>query len=79
MTGEETDEEPPVEIPLDSLSTETLRHVAEEIVTRDGTDYGAVEKTVDEKVANLLRELESGRAELWFDPNSKTTSVRPVR
>lgn len=76
-----SEEEPaePVELPLDALDAATLHRVAEEIVTRDGTDYGAVEKTVEEKVERLLRELRSGRAALWFDPETGTTSVEPVR
>ena len=69
----------PVEIPLEALDAATLHRVAEEIVTRDGTDYGAVEKTLEEKVERLLRELQSGRAALWFDPETGTTSAEPRR
>lgn len=71
--------QPPVELPLDALDPQTLHRVAEEIVSRDGTDYGAVEKTLEEKVENLLRELRAGRAALWFDPETSTTSVEVVR
>jgi len=77
--GDTPAEQAPVELPLDALEPQTLRRVAEEIVSRDGTDYGAVEKTLDEKVENLLRELRAGRAALWFDPETATTSVEPVR
>ena len=76
--GDATDETGPVRLPLDSLAEDTLRRVLEEIVTRDGTDYGAVEKSVDEKVARLERELRSGRAALWFDPETGTTSAEPT-
>ena len=68
----------PVQLPLEALGEDTLRRVLEEIVTRDGTDYGAVEKSVDEKVARLERELRSGRAALWFDPETGTTSAEPT-
>ncbi|MDH4016141.1 MAG: YheU family protein [Actinomycetota bacterium] len=67
----------PVKIPLDALDDATLQRVAEEIVTRDGTDYGAVEKTLSEKVERLLRELRTGRAALWFDPETETMSAEP--
>ncbi len=75
MSEHETDA--PVRIPLDALDDATLRRVAEEIVTRDGTDYGAVEKSLEEKTERLLRELRSGRAALWFDPETETTSAEP--
>ena len=31
----------------------------------------------DEKVERLLRELRTGRAALWFDPETETTSAEP--
>jgi uncharacterized protein len=57
----------PVEIPYTDLEPATLRNVVEDIVTRDGTDYGAVEKTLAQKSAALLRQLERGEAKLVFD------------
>jgi uncharacterized protein len=57
----------PVEIPYADLEPATLRNVVEDIVTRDGTDYGAVEKTLAQKSAALLRQLEHGEAKLVFD------------
>ena len=67
-----------VRLPLEALDAQTLRRVAEEIVSRDGTDYGAVEKSLEEKVENLLRALRSGRAALWFNAETATTSVAPA-
>ena len=37
----------------DQLSPEALRSLIEEFVTRDGTDYGAVERSVEEKIAQV--------------------------
>lgn len=56
-----------VEVPYDQLAPETLRKVIEDLVTRDGTDYGDVEKTLEQKAAALLRLLESGAAKLVVD------------
>lgn len=56
-----------VEVPYDQLAPETLRKVIEDLVTRDGTDYGDVEKTLEQKSAALLRLLESGAAKLVVD------------
>ena len=51
-----------VELPPDALSPEALRDLVEEFVTRDGTDYGAVERGVEEKVAQVTAQLRSGEA-----------------
>ena len=41
-----------------ALSADALRGVVEEFVGRDGTDYGCEERTLDEKVRDVLRQLE---------------------
>ena len=42
-----------LEIPVGRLDGETLRRLIEEFVTREGTDYGTREKSLDQKVADL--------------------------
>ncbi|TMA22330.1 MAG: YheU family protein, partial [Deltaproteobacteria bacterium] len=49
-----------IEVPPSALSREALRALVEEFVTRDGTDYGAVERGLDTKVADVLRQLDRG-------------------
>jgi uncharacterized protein YheU (UPF0270 family) len=56
-----------VEVPYDQLPPETLRKVIEDLVTRDGTDYGDVEKTLEQKAAALLALLQRGEAKLVVD------------
>jgi uncharacterized protein YheU (UPF0270 family) len=68
-----------VVIPPDQLAPDTLRGLVEEFVTRDGTDYGAVEQSVAQKVAAVMAQLESGEARLVFDPESETANVVPGR
>lgn len=72
------DDAPPpghVEVPIATLAKETLRRIVDDLVTRDGTDYGAIEKTSEEKATTLLRLLERGEARLVFDPATETISV----
>jgi uncharacterized protein YheU (UPF0270 family) len=64
-----------VEVPYDQLAPETLRKVIEDLVTRDGTDYGEVEKTLEQKSAALLKLLESGAAKLVLDLATETLGV----
>jgi len=69
----------PVEIPLDALSAELLRAVIESFVGREGTDYGERERTLEEKVADVRRQLERGEARVVFDPESESVDILPVR
>jgi uncharacterized protein len=70
-------EEPhePVPIPHRELSTDTLRSLLEAFVLREGTDYGEHEATLDEKVADVLRQLERGEAQVFFDPNTESVDI----
>ncbi len=75
------DDEPsqPIEVPLAALSAGALRGVVEEFVSRDGTDYGLHERTLDEKVRDVMRQLERGEAVIVFDPESRSTTILPRR
>jgi uncharacterized protein len=66
-----------VEVPYTRLADDVLRRMAEEFVTRDGTDYGASEKTLEEKVADLRRQLERGDAAIVYDAASGTINIVP--
>ena len=68
-----------VEVPYTRLAAEVLRRVAEEFVTRDGTDYGSVEKTLEEKVTHLRGQLERGEAAIVYDAESETINIVPRR
>lgn len=65
----------PVEVAYSELDPQTLRNVIDDLVTRDGTDYGAVEKTLEQKAAALMRALERGEAKLMFDPGTETIGL----
>jgi hypothetical protein len=67
------------EISTDQLSPEALRGLIEEFVTRDGTDYGAVERSVEEKIVQVSAQLVSGEARLVFDPTTETTNIVMAR
>ena len=69
----------PLEVPPSSLSREVLIALVEEFVTRDGTDYGAIERSVDSKVADVLRQLDRGEVRIVLDPESETTTLVVAR
>jgi len=64
-----------VEIPFRELSAETLQALIESFVGREGTDYGAVERTLQEKVADVRRQLERGEARILFDAESESVNI----
>lgn len=67
-----------VEVPHTDLPPDTLRSLAEDFVTRDGTDYGLVEKTLDQKVAALIQQLDRGQAKIFYDTESETINIVPT-
>ena len=64
-----------VELSPDDLSPQALRGVIEEFVTRDGTDYGDVERSLAEKIAQVREQLASGQARIVFDPESASVTL----
>jgi uncharacterized protein YheU (UPF0270 family) len=65
----------PIEIPFDRLSAEAQRGVIEEFVTREGTDYGHVEVSLDDKVAAVRRQIDRGEVLLLFDPKAERVNL----
>ena len=65
-----------IKVPLEALSTEALQGVIEAFVLREGTDYGHRDFTLEEKCEAVQRQLRLGRAEIWFDPGSGSTTIR---
>lgn len=66
-----------VEVPYDSLQPATLRAVIEEFITRAATDYGAHERTLEEKVADVMRQLHRGEAKVVFDAQTDSVNIVP--
>ncbi|MBX7191175.1 MAG: YheU family protein [Sandaracinaceae bacterium] len=65
----------PIEIPFDRLSAAAQRGVIEEFVTREGTDYGHVEVSLEDKAASVRRQIERGEVVLLFDPKSERVNL----
>ena len=62
-------------IRVDKLSPEALQGVVEEFVSRNGTDYGAVEASHEAKCRAVKRTLENGSAILIYDEETETTNI----
>ena len=62
----EIESQEPIVIPHRELSAGALRGVLESFVLREGTEYGEHEVSLDEKVAQVLHQLERGEAQVIF-------------
>jgi len=62
-------------IPFQKLSKDALRGVIEEIVTRDGTDYGILEIDLEQKIDRVLRQLRKGDVFIVYDEMAETTNI----
>jgi uncharacterized protein YheU (UPF0270 family) len=73
------DSEQGIEIDPADLSPEALRGLVEEFVSREGTDYGHLDRSLESKVADVHRQLESGEARIVFDLASESASIVATR
>ena len=68
-----------IEIDPSELTEEAVRGLAEGFVSREGTDYGLQEKSWEEKVEQVLLQLERGEARIVFDPETESVTLIPKR
>ncbi|MFT6434445.1 MAG: hypothetical protein ACJAVI_002494 [Candidatus Azotimanducaceae bacterium] len=62
-------------IPWDSLSEDALLGIIEEFITREGTEYGAVELSLSEKVSQIRRQLEHRQVNIVYDAELGSASL----
>lgn len=68
-------------VPVDplGLSPEALRGLLEEFITREGTDYGHREVSLDDKIRDVERQLASGEARIVFDTVEECANIVTTR
>lgn len=71
----ESEKPQPIPIPHKDLSADALRGVVEAFVLREGTDYGEREVSFDQKVAQVMRQLERGEAQIIFDAELESIDI----
>ncbi|WP_078083942.1 YheU family protein [Microbulbifer mangrovi] len=62
-------------IPHRQIDPEALQNLLEEYATRDGTDYGEREVSLEDKVASLRRQLENKTVVIWFEPGEESVNL----
>ena len=64
-----------IKIPYDQLSTETLETLITEFVARDATDYGETEVSLERKVEQVKKQLQSDKAIIVFNGSTQTCNI----
>jgi uncharacterized protein len=65
-------------IPHKALADDTLRNLIEEFVTREGTDYGDRLYSLEDKVAQVRRQLDQGSVVIVYDPHAESCHIMPM-
>ncbi len=64
-------------IPPERLTMEALRGIVESFIVREGTDYGAQELSLSEKVDDLMPQIVRGDVVICFDEETETVNLLP--
>ena len=65
-------------VPWQDINPDTLNHLLEEFASRDGTDYGAYETSLADKVAQLEVQLKQKRIVVVYSELHKTVNIVPA-
>ncbi|EGR3375298.1 hypothetical protein DMJ27_21360 [Vibrio parahaemolyticus] len=63
-------------IPWKDIAPETLENLIREFVLREGTDYGAVEISLQNKIDQVKTQLEKGEAVIVFSELHETVDIQ---
>lgn len=66
-------------IPWQELDVTTLENLIESFVLREGTDYGEQERSLEQKVADVRRQLQQGEVVLVWSELHETVNIMPRR
>ena len=75
----DNEEERLVDVDYRLLSAEALRGLVEEFITREGTEYGDREFSLDDKVHHVERQLASGEVKIVFDSVDERANLVPTK
>lgn len=64
-------------IPWQELEVATLENLIETFVLREGTDYGEQERSLEQKVADVRRQLERGDVVLVWSELHESVNIMP--
>ncbi|MGO1296076.1 MAG: YheU family protein [Vibrio sp.] len=63
-------------IPWQHIDADTLDNLIREFVLREGTDYGSLEVTLDQKVQQVKQQIQSGDAVVVYSELHETVDIK---
>jgi hypothetical protein len=66
-------------VPWEQVPADSLRNLVEEFVTRDGTDYGEQEISLETRVGQVMQQLRRAEVVIWFDGVTETITLMTAR
>jgi uncharacterized protein YheU (UPF0270 family) len=64
-----------IEIPFEQINPETVLNMLREFVTREWADLGDSDYTLDDKVTQVLQQLEAHTAKVVYDTTTETWNI----
>lgn len=64
-----------IEIPFEQINPDTLQNMLREFVTREWADLGDSGYTLDDKVNQVLRQLEAHTAKVVYDVTTESWNI----
>lgn len=66
-------------IPHEKLSPQALRGLIEEFVTRNGTDNGYIQATLEANVSMVIAQLQRREVAVVYDESTRTANIVPTQ
>lgn len=65
-------------IPIEQLAPEILENILKDFVLREGTEYGAEDISIEDKVAQVREQLISKTAVIVYSELHETINIMPI-
>ena len=66
-----------VDVPMESINPDTLRNLIAEFVTKEWEEVGDSHFTLNDKINQVLRQLQEKKAKVVFDLTTNTCNIVP--
>lgn len=64
-------------IPLEQINEETLTAIIEDFILREGTDYGLIDASKADKIAQVKLQLQQGSAVIVYSELYESVNILP--